>query len=265
MSDVILRDGERLDDLLIDDRKIIQNPSYYMLTSDAILLARFAKVRKGEKVCDLGSGSGIIPLHMALTYEVGDYTGIEIQECMADMASRSIILNSLEDRVRVLCRDMRGYGAECRESYDVVTSNPPYMKANSGKRNEFDEKFIARHEVCGDISDFCACAYRLLKHGGKFYCVYRPDRLTDLLTAMRENRLEPKVITFVAATADSEPSMVLVRAIKGGASGNTVTRTLFLHSSREDSAKSILSPDAKAIYENCSFENFFNRSIAIYR
>ena len=131
------------------------------------------------------------------------------------------------------------------------------MKVNSGKRNEHDEKYIARHEVCGDIGDFCACASRLLKHGGKFYCVWRPDRLTDLLVAMRENRLEPKVITFVAATVESEPSMVLVRAIKGGASGNTVTRNLFLHDSKEDAAKSILSGDAKAIYENCSFESFF--------
>ena len=127
------------------------------------------------------------------------------------------------------------------------------MKSDGGKSNESDKKNIARHEVFGNIDDFCACAYRLLKHGGRFYVVYRPDRLTDLICALRANRLEPKIITFVAATSESEPSMVLVRAIKGGASGNTVTRTLFLHDSKEDAAKSILSKDAGAIYETCSF------------
>jgi tRNA1Val (adenine37-N6)-methyltransferase len=182
---------------------------------------------------------------------------VEIQESFCSLIQQNAALNGYSDRIVPICSNVTDLKASCLDrELDFVVSNPPYMKVDSGKRNEFDEKFIARHEVCGDIGDFCACANRLLKHGGKFYCVYRPDRLVDLMCAMRENKLEPKVITFVAATADSEPSMVLVRAMKGGASGSVVTRTLFLHSSREDAAKSILSPDAKRIYETCSFEEF---------
>lgn len=223
MSDVILRDGERLDDLLIDDRKIIQNPSYYMLTSDAILLARFAKVRKGEKVCDLGSGSGIIPLHMALTYEVGDYTGIEIQECMADMASRSIILNSLEDRVRVLCRDMRGYGAECRESYDVVTSNPPYRPLGAGEVTlKNTPSMIARHEVSITLGGLLDEASTLLRYGGRFYMIHRADRLAEIVYELKSRHLEPKEIVNIIRKGDTADT-VMISATKGGKSGVKVS------------------------------------------
>jgi hypothetical protein len=138
------------------------------------------------------------------------------------------------------------------------------MKADSGKRNEHDEKFIARHEICGDINDFCAAAYRILKHGGKFYTVWRPDRLCDLIFALRQNRLEPKIITFVHATKDSEPSMVLIQSTKGGASGSRTTRPLILHESDEDARRSVLSPDAQIIYESCSFEQFFNKNLYQY-
>lgn len=223
MSDIILREGERLDDLLIDDRKIIQNPSYYMLTSDAILLARFAKVRKGEKVCDLGTGSGIIPLHMALTYEGGDYTGIEIQECMADMASRSIILNSLEDRVRVLCRDMRGYGAECRESYDVVTSNPPYRPLGAGEVTlKNTPSMIARHEVSITLSSLLDEVSALLRYGGRFYMIHRADRLAEIVYELKLRHLEPKEIVNIIRKGDTADT-VMISATKGGKSGVKVS------------------------------------------
>ena len=130
------------------------------------------------------------------------------------------------------------------------------MKVDSGKRNEHDEKFIARHEVFGGIGDFCACAARILKYGGKFYTVWRPDRLCDLIVSLRENKLEPKLVTFVHATKDSEPSIVLIQSTKGGASGSIVTRPLILHDSKEDAKNSVLSLDAQRIYDTCSFEDF---------
>jgi tRNA1Val (adenine37-N6)-methyltransferase len=243
-----------------DNLSLIQNENGLTFGTDAYLLAACTVGGRNKVGADLGSGTGIIPLLLSSRNKAAKIYAVEVQESFCDLIDRNAKLNGFDGRIIPVCKNVTDLKAkDLGEELDFVVSNPPYMKVNSGKRNEFDEKYIARHEVCGDIGDFCACANRLLKHGGKFYCVYRPDRICDLLCAMRESKLEPKVITFVAATAESEPSMVLVRAIKGGASGNTVTRTLFLHNSKEDAAKSILSEDAKAIYENCSFEEFLGR------
>ena len=243
-----------------ENLKLIQDNCGLTFGTDAFLLSAFVGGGKNLQGADIGSGTGIIPLLCASKNKAARIFAVEIQESFADIIKRNVEINGFEGIIEPVCSDVRDLkSATIGKELDFVTSNPPYMKADSGKRNVHDEKYIARHEVCGDIGDFCACAYRLLKHGGKFYTVWRPDRLVDLLCALRENRLEPKLITFVCATKDSEPSMVLVRSIKGGAAGNTVTRTLFLHDSKEDAAKSILSADAKAIYENCSFEDFFDR------
>ena len=240
-----------------DNLSLIQNENGLTFGSDAYLLSAFTSGGKGKIGADLGSGTGIIPLLLSSREKAAKIFAIEVQESFCDLIRQNAEINGFANRIIPICGNVKELkAADLGQELDFVVSNPPYMKIDSGKRNEFDEKFIARHEVCGNIGDFCACAGRLLKHGGKFYCVYRPDRLTDLICAMRENRLEPKVVTFVAATAESQPSMVLVRAIKGGASGMTLTRNLFLHSTKEDAAKSILSPDAEKIYDTCSFEQF---------
>lgn len=225
--------------------------------TDAYLLSAFVHGGAKSMLCDLGSGTGIIPLLCANKGKARKIYAVEIQKDFVSLIEKNAKENGYEDIITPIeadVREMNSRSIGCE--VDIVTANPPYMKVDSGKRNEHDEKFIARHEVCGDIRDFCACAYRLLKHGGKFYTVWRPDRLCDLFFALRNNKLEPKRITFVCATAQSEPSMVLVQSTKGAASGSVVTRPLILHSSREDAKDSVLSQDAAKIYETCSFESF---------
>lgn len=240
-----------------EELSLVQSENGLTFGTDAFLLAAFAE--GGSKKCcaDLGSGTGVIPLLCVQKDKFSRVFAVEIQEKFVSLIKKNAKQNSFEKRVLPILADVRSLkSSDIGIDLDAVTANPPYMKLDSGKRNEHDEKFIARHEVCGEINDFCACAYRLLKHGGRFYTVWRPDRLCDLMFALRSNRLEPKKITFVHATADSEPSMVLIQSTKGAASGAVVTRPLILHDSREDAKQNKLSHDASIIYETCSFEKF---------
>ncbi len=238
--------------------KLIQKTDGLTFGSDAFLLSAYVSGGQKMRAVDLGSGTGIVPLLCLARSKVQSVTAVEVQESFADLVERNAALNGFEDRLHPLCMDLRELtAAKLGFEVDLVTANPPYMRTDSGKRNEHDEKYIARHEVFGGIGDFCACASRILKHGGRFYCVFRPDRLIDLLAAMRECKLEPKVMTFVCATRESQPSMALIRAVKGGAGGLTVTKNLFLHDSREDAGNAVLSADAQRIYDTCSFADFF--------
>lgn len=231
--------------------KLIQKKNGLTFGTDAFLLASFIKAQKSGIAVELGGGTGIISLLCASRDKFKTVYCVEIQESFADIITRNSYINGLGNRVITVCDDIRNIKSATLEcEVDAVFSNPPYMKVDSGKRNEHDEKFIARHEVCGDIGDFCECAKRLLKHGGFFYCVWRPDRLIDLIYAMRENSLEPKEMCFVHANTKSEPSMVLVKAKKGAAASVKIREPLFLN--LDDDAKT-LTERAKKIYEECNF------------
>lgn len=230
---------------------LIQKKNGLTFGTDAFLLASFIKQQKNTVAVELGGGTGIISLLCASREKFKTIYCTEIQSDFADIIERNAKLNGLDNRIISLhtdIRELKSVNIGCE--VDAVFSNPPYMKVDSGKRNGHDEKFIARHEVCGDISDFCACAKRLLKHGGSFYCVWRPNRLVDLVCAMRENSLEPKEICFVHANTKSEPSMVLVKAKKGAASSVKILEPLFLN---EDDNHKALTERAKKIYEECNF------------
>ena len=234
-----------------DNLKLIQKKSGLTFGTDAFLLASFIKAQKYSVAVELGGGTGIISLLCASRNKFSKIHCIEIQNDFAKIIERNAELNGLDSKITSLCKDLRevknsDFGCEA----DVVFSNPPYMKADSGKRNDSDEKYIARHEVCGDIGDFCACAKRLLKHGGLFYCVWRPDRLADLICSMRASSLEPKEICFVHANTESAPSIVLVKAKKGASSGTVICEPLFLN---DDKNPKKLTERAKRIYEECNF------------
>lgn len=251
MNKFHLFDDERLD-RVNEDICLIQKKDGLTFGTDAFLLASFIKSAPRKAGVELGSGTGIISLLLSQRSKLLKITAIEIQKDFAELTKRNVDANSLDEKISVINADVRAITPSLiGKEVDVVFTNPPYMKTTSGKRNEHDYKYIARHEECGDINDFCATAFRLLKHGGKFYVVWRPDRICDLFFALRFNRLEPKIITFVQADASSEPSMVLVSATKGAASGAKLTAPLILY---KDSEHKIMSESAKKIYNTLSFE-----------
>ena len=207
-----------------DSLKLKQISSGLKFGTDALLLAAFIRRMPTKDAVEYGAGSGVISLLLAARNKFRRITAVEIQPDYAALIRNNAENNRLSEKVLPVCADIREYRADT----DVIFSNPPYMKADSGYRNTDEDKYIARHEVCGDIGDFCSSAAKNLKYGGLFYVVYRPDRLTDLMTALRENKLEPKRILFVTATSAHAPSLVLIEAKKGAAPGAKVLPVLCL-------------------------------------
>lgn len=217
MSEVELKADERVDDLQLNGLKIIQNPNGFCFGIDAVLLSHFAEVKKGADVVDLGTGTGIIPLLIAGKTEAAHITAFEIQPEVAEMASRSVALNSLENRVTILNEDLKKASILMgKSSVDVVTSNPPYVATTGGIKNSEDKKAISRHEVKCTLEDVIRVAAEMLKPGGSFYMVHRPMRLADAIYYMRQYKLEPKLIRFVQPTVDKKPNIMLIKGVRGG-------------------------------------------------
>lgn len=209
-----IKPGERLDDLQVKNLKIIQNPQGFCFGIDAVLLANFVQLRKGDRVLDLGTGTGIIPLLIAGKTDTSHITAVEIQEEVAEMAGRSVRLNNLEDRISIVNRDLK----EIEEilpinQFDIVTSNPPYMHPH-GLKNTNDKKAISRHEVKCTLEDVIRTASRFVKHMGKFFMVHRPERLVDILTLCRQYKLEPKRMQFIHPSYKKKPNLLLIECRK---------------------------------------------------
>ena len=232
MSDIkdILSDGERIDDLQINNCYIIQNPEKFCFGMDAVLLSGFARIKKGETVLDMGTGTGILPILLAAKTEGRSFTGLEIQAESADMARRSVSLNNMQDRIDIVTGDIReASGIFGAASYDVVVTNPPYMNENHGIINPNAPKAIARHEIMCSLEDVVGQAARVLKVNGRLYMVHRPFRLVDIIELMVKYKLEPKRLRMVYPYADREPSMVLVEGVKGGKRRLTVEKPLIIY------------------------------------
>jgi len=227
---VTLKENERIDDLQRNHYRIIQDPKRFCFGMDAVLLSGFARVREGEKVLDLGTGTGIIPILLEAKTEAAHLTGLEIQEDSADMARRSVALNHLEDKIEIVTGDIKEavslFGAA---SFDVVTCNPPYMTENHGLTNPEAPKAIARHELLCTLEDVISQAAGLLRPGGNFFMVHRPFRLVDIVVLLRQYRLEPKRMRMVHPFADKEPNMVLIEASRGGKPRMTVEKPLIVY------------------------------------
>lgn len=227
---MILKENERIDDLQRNHYKIIQDPERFCFGMDAVLLSGFARAKEGDRVLDLGTGTGIIPILMEAKTQAAHFTGLEIQHESADMAARSVSLNHLEGKIEIVTGDIKEavslFGAA---SFDVVTCNPPYMTEHHGLTNPEAPKAIARHELLCTLEDVISQAARLLKPGGNFYMVHRPFRLVDIITLLRTYGVEPKRMKMVYPFVDKEPNMVLIEANRGGRPRLSVEKPLIVY------------------------------------
>ena len=213
--DVVVHPYERVDDLQRSGLVIIQNPARPRFSMDAVLLSEFATVRQGDRCIDLGAGTGVIPLLVWARRAPGRMVGVEIQADMADMARRSVELNGLADKIEIIHDDLKNaadvFGVGC---FDVVLSNPPYLRMDWGVPSAEQELALARHEVACTLEVVTTAAGKLLKTHGRLAIVHRPARLSDLLTAMRASHIEPARLRFVQARSTSPPMMVLAEGVK---------------------------------------------------
>ena len=229
-AEISLKEDERLDDLQRNGYRIIQNPKKFCFGMDAVLLTGFAHARPQDRLLDLGTGTGIIPILMEAKYGCAHLTGLEIQEDSADMARRSVRLNGLQEKISIVTGDIKEAGSLFdAASFDVITSNPPYMTAQHGLTNPEDAKAIARHEILCTLEDVIAQAARLLRPGGNFFMVHRPFRLAEIMVLLRAYRLEPKRMQLVYPFVNKEPNMVLIEANRGGKPRMTVEKPLIVY------------------------------------
>lgn len=224
-----LKESERLDELQRNGYQIIQSPEKFCFGMDAVLLSGFAQVKPGGAVLDLGTGTGIIPILLEAKTPAEHLTGLEIQEESADMARRSVELNGLSGKINIVTGDIREADQIFKSaSFDVITSNPPYMIDAHGLQNPQEPKAIARHEVCCTLGDVVRIAAKLLKPGGHFFMVHRPFRLAEIITVMTAYKLEPKRLRLVYPFVDKEPNMLLIEGVRGGRPRMTVEKPLII-------------------------------------
>ena len=253
-----LKENERIDDLEYKNLKIIQNEKGFCFGIDSVLISDFAKdIKNNSMGVDLGTGTGIISILLANKTKLSKIYGVEIQEDVADMASRSVQLNNLEDKIEIINIDIKsilnnskksekkelninnkkieGDSWEInkklkKESFDFIVTNPPYKKLETGRVNKSEYKYISRHEVTATLEDFLKTSKYLLRDKGSLYMVHRPDRLVDIIELMRIYKLEPKKIRFVHSLQDKEPTLVLIKAIKNARPFLKIEKPLIIYS-----------------------------------
>lgn len=236
MKKIVLKENERIDDLQINGMQIIQNKEGFCFGMDSVLLSDFAKeIKKGAKCVDLGTGTGIIGILLCAKTELSEMIGVEVQEEVVEMASRSIVLNHLEDRFKILNINIKETtNILSKNSFDYVVMNPPYKKMETGKINENEKLKISRHEIMADLGEFIKTAHYLLKDRGTLYMVHRPERLADIIQYLRKEKLEPKKIRFVYPKQNKESNLILIKAVKNANPFLKIEKPLYIY--KEDSS-----------------------------
>jgi tRNA1(Val) A37 N6-methylase TrmN6 len=247
----LIKDDETLDDLQLKGIHIIQKKEGFRFGVDAVLLANFSKIKKGHKVIDLCTGTGIIPFIIAGKTEAERVTGIEIQQDFVEMAMRTSKYNNLEDKVKFINEDLTNTSfLKTLEKVDVVTVNPPYKLQNSGIKNINDKNAVARHEICCTLEDVIVAARILLKDNGRFFMVHRPERIVDILTIMRKHKIEPKRVRFVHPKPNKAPNIVLIEGQRDGGAFFRFEDALYVHTEDggySEEIRRIYSEDKKGI------------------
>lgn len=199
----------------------------HTFNEDSMLLASFARAERAGRACDLGTGCGIIPLMWCRRARPDSITAVDFSERACALARRGVEESGLLDRVKVVCADIREFWRTVRRRYDLVTMNPPYYRAGSGRPNRSAEEDAARRDSAADINTVCRCAARVLNQGGRLCICFPTERLCDAVAAMRASRLEPKRMRPVASCPGREPRLMLIEAVLGGGPGLRMETTLF--------------------------------------
>lgn len=244
MSGLLIHDGERLDDLQRGGLRILQRPDGFRFGTDAVLLADFAGVKKGEHVADMGTGTGVLSLLLSARAQDTTFDAFEIQPDVADMAARSVAINGLEARIRVHNADCRNaakvIGHECCQ---LVVTNPPYTRGGAGLVSPEATRAISRSDSDCALEEWIAACGRVLKNGGRLCCVFPAPRFLELCDAMRAARIEPKRVRFIVARENAAPKLVLTEGLKGGRPGLHVQPMLVTHD-----AQGNFTPEMRRIY-----------------
>lgn len=240
--EIELKENERIDDLEYKGLKIIQNKEWFCFGIDSIILTGFARQSKaGKRILDLGTGTGIISLLLSAKIENSQITAIEVQKEVAEMARRSVELNKLEESIEIINDDIKNISEKIGQGkFDIVITNPPYKKKESGILNKNNIKMISRHETTASLEDFIRVASEQLKDHGDFYMINRPERISDIFEYLRKYRLEPKEIRFVQPSAEKAPNEVLVKAVKNGGKFLKVREPLIIYDNNGKYSKEIL-------------------------
>lgn len=237
-----LNNNERIDDLGLDNLRIIQNTDGFCFGIDSILLADFSKnIKNNSKVVDIGTGTGIISILLSKKSKASKIYGVEIQTEVADMARRSVELNNLQDKVEIINDDIKNINKYIENnSIDVIVSNPPYKKLNAGIKNENEKLLISRHEIKCNLQDIAEISRKLLKDKGEIYLVHKSERLVDILTTFRQNKLEVKLLRLIQPTIESDSNLVLVKAVKNGGEFLKIEKPLIIYKENGEYTDEIL-------------------------
>ena len=229
--DIKLNQNEVIDDLEFKNLKIIQNKKGFCFGIDSILLSDFAKeIKSNTTVLDLGTGTGIISILLCGKTNLKNIIGIEIQKEVYEMANKTIKLNKLENKFKIINENILNLNNIFeKNSVDVIVTNPPYKKKDTGIINENEKKLISRHEITADLEDFIRVSKDLLKDKGEFYMVHRPERLADIIYLMRKYKIEPKILRFVYSNKNKESKMVLIKGIKNAKPFLKVEKNLYVY------------------------------------